>query len=74
MYCKNCGSEVNQNDKFCPSCGCQITEEVSPVNGDPIDSKSEVNKKSSGLKKSSKIIIAPQFLQIPLYFLNTALS
>lgn len=58
MYCKNCGSEVNQNDKFCPSCGCQITEEVSPVNGDPIDSKSEVNKKSSGLKKSSKIIIA----------------
>ena len=58
MFCKNCGSEVSPNEKYCSSCGCQLTEEVSPVNGDSNDSKNAVNKKSSGLKKSSKIIIA----------------
>ena len=21
MYCKNCGAQVEQNDKFCPACG-----------------------------------------------------
>ena len=30
MYCKNCGAQVEQNDKFCPACGStqDVAEEV----------------------------------------------
>ena len=27
MYCKNCGSELNGNDKFCQYCGSAVKEE-----------------------------------------------
>ncbi len=37
MYCKNCGTQVEQNDKFCPACGSAqdvaeavVTPEVLP--------------------------------------------
>lgn len=27
MYCRNCGKEVNENDKFCPNCGSQTHDD-----------------------------------------------
>ncbi|MCC8141314.1 MAG: NINE protein [Lachnospiraceae bacterium] len=29
MYCKNCGSSMNDNAKFCPKCGTPVTPEGS---------------------------------------------
>lgn len=26
MYCKNCGNEINENQKFCPKCGSLVSE------------------------------------------------
>ena len=24
MFCKNCGKELKENQKFCPGCGCKV--------------------------------------------------
>ena len=26
MFCKHCSAELNENDKFCPSCGASTTD------------------------------------------------
>lgn len=28
MYCKNCGTQIDDNAKFCSSCGCNLTDET----------------------------------------------
>lgn len=27
MFCKNCGTQVPEGTRFCPSCGCSLTED-----------------------------------------------
>ena len=27
MYCKNCGNEVKNNERFCPNCGTALAEQ-----------------------------------------------
>ncbi len=29
MYCKNCGTEINDNTSFCPNCGQSVNSEAS---------------------------------------------
>lgn len=44
MYCQNCGKNVTNDNKFCPSCGAQITGSVSSSNTlNTVNSVSEVN-------------------------------
>lgn len=31
MYCSKCGSEIPENDKFCPNCGESVTTVKAPV-------------------------------------------
>ncbi len=31
MFCKNCGTQVEENVSFCPSCGTKLVEEPAPV-------------------------------------------
>ncbi len=33
MDCKNCGTALNSDDMFCPSCGTQVVNPVAPVPG-----------------------------------------
>lgn len=35
MICKNCGAEVKENAKFCPSCGKSLTEEQKNIVQEP---------------------------------------
>ena len=37
MFCRNCGHEINPNDKFCRNCGSSIDEFVT-VNAHHSDS------------------------------------
>lgn len=30
MYCKNCGTQINENQKFCPKCG--LKNHLEPIN------------------------------------------
>lgn len=32
MYCSKCGAEINENAKFCPSCGNSIGETINNYN------------------------------------------
>ena len=32
MYCRNCGQELNENEKYCNECGTRISKYGSPVN------------------------------------------
>ena len=31
MYCKNCGTKIEDGVKFCPNCGTNVQEEVAPM-------------------------------------------
>lgn len=42
MFCKNCGKEIEENVKFCPYCGTQITIE-SHSDEKIVDTKEEIN-------------------------------
>lgn len=28
MYCKNCGTELNENQSYCSSCGCKVNNSL----------------------------------------------
>lgn len=32
MFCKNCGNELNSNEKYCNKCGCEIDNNVEKIN------------------------------------------
>lgn len=53
MYCKNCGTEFNENDKVCPNCGQAIEGDQNPITN---DDKSPKSKKSFNFKP--KYVIA----------------
>lgn len=40
MFCKKCGKEIKEEDKFCPYCGQDIEKPV-------VENKTKANKKSS---------------------------
>lgn len=59
MYCKHCGSEIEDNSKFCKSCGKNLNEDKSKEN---IEQKKEIEyhkdeKWPTGLKVFLAIII-----------------
>ena len=41
MFCKTCGSEINDNAVICPKCGCQTKDIVEPQT--QIVQKSKIN-------------------------------
>ena len=34
MYCKNCGTRLDDDAKFCPNCGVKVSEDI-PINNTP---------------------------------------
>ena len=56
MYCKKCGMEVSESDKFCPTCGADLTKQnIEQVEeNDPfekIEKKDDVN-----VTKADKVV------------------
>ena len=37
MFCKNCGIQLSNDNKFCSNCGCKIEETASPENTEKIE-------------------------------------
>ena len=37
MYCKNCGKNLSQGEKFCSNCGLEQTLQLNNVNSNKID-------------------------------------
>ena len=37
MFCKNCGIQLSDDNKFCSNCGCKIEETASPENTESIE-------------------------------------
>lgn len=35
MFCKKCGAEINEGEKFCPACGTPIETEAAPIVATP---------------------------------------
>ncbi len=62
MFCKNCGSKLEDDAKFCPNCGCKVDEELES-NHDTIDKKQEewgssIPNKTENNKKSGMLVLA----------------
>lgn len=55
MYCKNCGNKLNDNDKFCTSCGTKI---VNGINSSEISNKHDAKSinNNNNIEKNKKII------------------
>lgn len=65
MYCKNCGIEINVNDKFCSECGAKVSQENSQR---PEMNNSEIIKKidceKSGIIKMITMIFLGIFFAV----------
>lgn len=82
MFCENCGAKVEDNEQTCRNCGCNITQDNTPL----IDLTQQFNyvkktaKKPTALNAMIFIIIAfalvirvqftSQFFYIRLYYLR----
>ena len=44
MYCKKCGKELNNDERYCPICGTEQDSQVT-LNGDPFDMPPQVEEK-----------------------------
>lgn len=54
MFCKNCGNEIKENEKFCTKCGTKISNDTEHINN-VIQDKSKSN--NSSKKKNVKSIM-----------------
>lgn len=43
MFCENCGSQMNDTDKFCINCGWKVPEDEVPVNAEGITEENVVS-------------------------------
>ena len=78
MYCRNCGSQMEESAKFCPSCGASqenkelYTEQISPkIEKSLSEVKIQISKgKQSGnlYKIAGWISVAISLLFIPVLF------
>lgn len=65
MYCKNCGSEIKSEEKFCSKCGAatvQKTSESATVNRDEIIKRIDCG--NSGITKMISMIIIGVFFAV----------
>ncbi len=49
MNCKNCGTPLNENDKFCQNCGMVVDSPVAQTNNDPFMANQQVNNQNNGI-------------------------
>lgn len=54
MFCKNCGTEINANEKFCSKCGAKVSQEFSE--GSEISSNEIIKKIDCGKSGITKMI------------------
>ena len=52
MYCANCGNQINENARFCASCGAAVRRETAPPA--PVPAPGPVTGRSSAGKKQRK--------------------
>ncbi len=71
MYCKNCGTQVKSNDKFCPTCGSKIVDSFFKDEEKGIDHAPLQNDVSAALNKvfsSMEFLIACVCLSVAILF------
>ena len=52
MFCRNCGHEINPNDKFCRNCGSSIDEIVTVSQ----EAQSAFSLVSNGISETSNLV------------------
>ena len=60
MYCNKCGTQINENAKFCPNCGHNLTEWQNPKSAPNVEIRIEPIKK----RKSTYLILSIVFAAI----------
>ena len=57
MYCKNCGNQLNDNDKFCPNCGTSTennyNSNIPDVNNNFNNSQQQMNNVNNGSSQAN---------------------
>ena len=56
MYCKTCGMEVSENDKFCPTCGADLSKQKTEEKEDDPFEKVEKKSDSVNVSKTDKVV------------------
>lgn len=71
MFCKNCGTDIPGDSKFCPACGASVSEEKNVGQPDGLNTKATAeNTNRTGKAPTSKIkVVGKIFLGIILLLL-----
>ena len=67
MFCKYCGNELKEDDRFCPTCGRKNEDFKSAVEIKNDNDVKEKKKNKKGVSNKLKLIIPLSFLLIVLF-------
>ena len=62
-YCKQCGTQLNPDSKFCPSCGTPVTEAKSAPRAQIVDDLPDCNKWFGVLAYLGPVLFVPMFVR-----------
>lgn len=58
MLCSNCGTNIENNEKFCPRCGTPVTEQPSALKKEPITTPSAVTETPHAVENPTEPVSA----------------
>ena len=64
MFCKNCGQELDDSSKFCPTCGTDNTNTVDVIDNNPVEKNEQTLNKDDEVVPTKNSAFICAFLSV----------